>query len=86
MKSLAVILATLSIGCNAAHAMGGPVYIDTICQTMREARATPELREWLKKQCPKGEKSPGVCADLAPFIRDVATNNENWRRQCGEGR
>lgn len=86
MKYLAVILATLSIGCDAARAMGGPVYIDTVCDIMREAKATPALRDWLKKQCPKGELSPGVCADLAPFIRDVAANNEIWRRQCGEGR
>jgi hypothetical protein len=85
MKFLALILATLSIVCEAAYAMGGPVYIDTVCQTMREAKATPALRDWLKKQCPKGEQSPGVCADLGPFVRDVAANNENWRRQCGAG-
>ena len=83
MKYLATILATLSIACEPARAMGGPVYIDTVCDTMREARTTPALRDWLKRQCPKGEQSPGVCADLAPFIRAVAANNENWRRQCG---
>ncbi len=64
--------------------MGGAVYIDSICETIREAKPTPALRSWLKGQCPKGEASSApICADLAPFIRDVASNNENWRRKCG---
>jgi hypothetical protein len=67
-----------------AFAMGGPVYIDETCKTMVEARATPALKAWLKRQCPKGELSGDpACKDLAVFVRDVAGNNENWRRKCG---
>ncbi|MCC3246157.1 hypothetical protein LG047_12640 [Methylocystis sp. WRRC1] len=83
MRSIAVILTTLSIG-SEALAMGGPVYVDSTCETMRAAKASPALKQWLKSQCPKGEASANtICADLAPFIRDVAANNENYRRKCG---
>lgn len=85
MKSIALLSATLSIVCSgAAFAMSRPVFVDETCETMVEAKATPTLKAWLKRQCPQGEASSApICTDLAPFIRDVAANNENWRRKCG---
>lgn len=66
-----------------ALAMGGPVYVDETCVTIKEARATPALKGWLKRACPQGEASADpICRDLAPFIRDVSANNQNWRRKC----
>lgn len=98
MKRLAALSATLSIvfsptlapgqpdrsrWSGAALAMGGPVYIDETCVSLKEARATPALKAWIKRQCPQGEASPdAICKDFAPFIRDVVANNENWRRKC----
>lgn len=85
MKSIAVLSATLSIVFSgAAFGMSRPVFVDETCQTMVEAKASPALKAWLKRQCPQGEASrEPACKDLAPFIRDVAANNENWRRKCG---
>jgi len=85
VKWIAVLSATLSIAFSgAALAMSYPVYVDSVCDTMREARATPGLKAWMKGKCPKGEASPDpACGEFARFIRDVAANNENWRRKCG---
>lgn len=67
-----------------ALAMGGPVYIDTTCQRMVATHATPELKAWLKKQCPDGDRSPApICEDLDRFLRDVAANNNNIKSACG---
>lgn len=82
MRSIAAILAMLSIASDAL-AMGGPVYVDSTCDVMREVEATPELKAWIKSTCPRGEASPNpICADFAPFVRDVAANNVNWRHKC----
>ena len=88
MKWIALILTTSSIAFSAvvspAQAMGGPVYIDTVCDTMRPAPATPALKSWIKAQCPKGaQSSSSICGDFSRFIRDVAANNEIYRRKCG---
>ncbi len=93
MNWIALILATLSIGFNAffshafvssAFGMGGPVYIDTVCETIRAAPASPALKSWIKAQCPRGEQSSApICVDFSRFIRDVAANNEIYRRKCG---
>ncbi|WP_457798111.1 hypothetical protein [Methylocystis sp. S23] len=84
MRLIALISATLSIDFSAeALAMSYPVYVDETCRTMVEARSTPALKAWIKRQCPQGEASDAtICKDFAPFIRDVAGNNENWRRKC----
>lgn len=86
MKWRALLSTTLSIAFSGpALAMGGPVYVDETCETMTLAHSTPELRAWLKRQCPQGDASPNaICKDLVPFIKDVAANNENWRRKCAE--
>jgi hypothetical protein len=66
--------------------MGGPVYIDETCVSIKEARATPALKSWFKRLCPNGEASPEPnCRDFSAFIRDVAANNQNFRRKCQGG-
>lgn len=85
MKSRLLLSTTLWIAFSASGAWGMsyPVYIDETCKTMVEARATPALKAWVKRQCPKGESSADpICKDLDPFVRDAAGNNENWRRKC----
>jgi hypothetical protein len=67
-----------------AGAMGGPVYIDTVCETMRATEAGPALKAWFKERCPQGQASSSpICKELDPFIRDVAANNRFWREHCG---
>lgn len=85
MRLPALILMTLSIACSApAFAMGGAVYIDETCDTMKEAPATPALKAWFRRLCPKGEASSDPhCGDFDAFSRGVTANNENWRRKCG---
>jgi len=83
MKWLAVLSTTLSIVCSPALGMGGPVYVDETCVSIKEAHATPALKAWLKRACPQGEASPDpICRDLSSFIRDVSANNQTWRRKC----
>lgn len=85
MKSLVLLSMTLSIACSASpvFAMSRPVFVDETCETMTEAPATPALKAWFKRLCPKAENSPEpACKDFPAFIRAVTANNENWRRKC----
>ena len=78
---LSIMLSTVFSA--AALAMGGPVYVDETCVTIKEAHASPALKAWIKRTCPQGETSSDpICKDFAPFIRDVSANNQNWRRKC----
>jgi hypothetical protein len=84
MRLLVLLLTTLSTAFSGlALAMGGPVYVDETCVSIKEAHATPALKAWIKRTCPQGEASPDpICKDLSPFIRDVSANNQTLRRKC----
>lgn len=80
MKWIAVLSTTLWTGFSGpCFAMGGPVYVDTACETMRVAEASPAVKDWLKREMREGRAPQG----LERFVKDVAANNENWRRKCG---
>lgn len=92
MKWIALLSATRSIvfsvclvalpqgNRDKAYAMGGPVYIDTACETMRVAEASPDVKTWLKREMREGRAPQG----LERFVKDVAANNENWRKKCAD--
>jgi hypothetical protein len=80
---LTLALLTALWTASEALAMGGPVYVDTTCDVMKIAPATPRLKTWLKGQCPKGALTSDACADLDKFVRGAAGNNEVLRKTCG---
>jgi hypothetical protein len=82
MKLTLALMTTLWTA-SEAMAMGGPVYVDTSCDTMKIAPATPRLKIWLKGECPKGALTSDACADLDRFVRGASTNNEILRNTCG---
>lgn len=80
--SLASLFAVGLAQSDKANAMAGPVYVDTACDTVRVAEASPALKEWLKAQRRTGACAP-ACDDLERFVKDVAANNKTLRAKCG---